>query len=1096
MPDSRYPSMIVLMLAAGLLAWSAWGSQVAAETAPAVEVDAFDAAPFAFPIEETGAPAFGLRWAEPRKIRRVVVEFPPDAVLPDPGRVQVQYWHKIWDGRPERVLGERGAGRVGWDAMDDWSNGQWKQADTRVQVDGSRWTFTFNPTGAKEFEKLDHAGVTYRKTLKLRITAPDGLPRPARLQALTDAVYRKLTVRLHWGRPAASTVRCDGEERLHFEAFNGEVLQARPVRALTAEADNSAILRLPAGGEGAAELDMRMAVNPTGLGGVDSDRTIITVRSQSRPFSFAAEEVARGDRILIDDLGVLVTRADDPVTLEQYREARKEFTGRTVYDRVFDEPEQTLERAWNDMPHKRPMAFVHGLPGNRNAYYQHPNGALGIAGKGRWFKLDASPRDAQRKLWDGSVYNLVLGFPSDDLCGGRSLMNGYLPVLRTWWQDGPVFYEQTTFLDKLDGDLSVVRLDDPTVVFVRVRVVNTSADEAGQAGFSVYAREASSTSSRERLYLKGDRVLADYQGQPRLRLLSDIAGRGELKEDGRAVLWSLKLAPGESHQFHLTVPSVTLTDESEIDALRRRDFDADRKRVVAYWEALTEPGMRITTPEPWINDFHRAHLRHLLVNSYKELDSDRLHAHVGTFVYGAYPNESCMMISDLDRRGYWNEARRCLDSFLHYQGTVQFLGDFSDKEGLFYGAGGHETGHYNKSHGYVMWNMAEHWRNTRDRAWMAEAAPKLVKACDWITRQRQATMTARSDGTRPIEYGFLPAGSLEDIMDFWFWLATNAATVWGFDALADALADFGHPEGDRLLREAKAYHDDVMRGFTESRIITPVVRLRNGTYVPKYPSRLYERGRSHGWLRETLEGSIFLPAYGLIGPGQLEGKWILQDYEDNLYISDLYGYQIPVFDNFWFSRGGFSMQSNLLDGPMPYLHRDEIQHYIRACFNGFASVFYPETRMCAEHALPELGYCGGDFFKSSDEAQWTYWLRLMFVYERDNELHLGRAIPRYWLRQGERIGIERAVTHYGLLSWTMTSDVKAGRITAVVTPPTRNPPETIYVRFRHPESKPIRSVQVNGRPYERFDVEKEWVALPGSLKGEWNIVATYEPNAR
>ncbi len=262
-----------------------------------------------------------------------------------------------------------------------------------------------------------------------------------------------------------------------------------------------------------------------------------------------------------------------------------------------------------------------------------------------------------------------------------------------------------------------------------------------------------------------------------------------------------------------------------------------------------------------------------------------------------------------------------------------------------------------------MWNMAEHWWYTRDRAWMERVAPKLIKACDWVTRERRATMTHSPDGGQPIEYGFLPAGGLEDVQDYWYWLATNVNTVWGFDALADALADFGHPEASRLQREAKAYHDDVMRGLTEARIRTPVVRLRDGTYVPKYPSHLHERGRSLGWIRETLEGSLFLLIDGLIPPDAPEAAWILKDYEDNLYISDGYGYSIPVFDRFWFSRGGFSMQANLLDGPIPYLYRDEIKHYLRAYFNGFASAFYPEIRMCNEHSNPELGYPAGDHFK-------------------------------------------------------------------------------------------------------------------------------------
>jgi hypothetical protein len=352
-------------------------------------------------------------------------------------------------------------------------------------------------------------------------------------------------------------------------------------------------------------------------------------------------------------------------------------------------------------------------------------------------------------------------------------------------------------------------------------------------------------------------------------------------------------------------------------------------------------------------------------------------------------------------------------------------------------------------------------------------------------------MKPHSDGSRPIEYGFLPTGSLEDVTDFWHWLATNSATVWGFDALAEALADFGHPDAGRLKREARAYHSDVMRGLAESRVLAPVVRLRDGTYVPKYPSRLYERGRAHGWLRETLEGSIFLLYYRLIAPESPDARWILKDYEDNLYISGDYGYAIPTFDTFWFSRGGFSMQAQLLDGPPPYLYRDEIKHYLRAYFNGFCSAFYPDIRMCNEHSLPELGYPRGDHFKSSDEAQSTSWLRLMFVYEDGADLHLGRAIPRYWLAQGKKIGIERDASYFGPLSWTMMSDVDNGQIKAIVTPPTRSRPANIFVRFRHPAGKAMQGVSVNGKPHEKFDAKKEWVVLPGNADGLQEIVARY-----
>ena len=450
-----------------------------------------------------------------------------------------------------------------------------------------------------------------------------------------------------------------------------------------------------------------------------------------------------------------------------------------------------------------------------------------------------------------------------------------------------------------------------------------------------------------------------------------------MKQEGGSVAWTASLKPGASRLLRVAIPSITLSQEADIELLRKLNFDAEAKRVCAFWRGITAQGTQIQTPEPWINDFYKAHVRHLLINCFKELDTEYLHAHVGTFHYGVYPSESVMMISDLDRRGYHDQARRNYDAFLHYQGTVALPGNFKSSEGEFYGVGGHETGGYNKSHGYVMWGMAEHWWYTRDRDWMEKAAPGMVKACEWVIRERQGTMTpdqkteGRDRRQRPpptsvlrllssvLEYGWLPAGSLEDVTDYWNWLATNSATVWGFRNLADALADFGHPEGKRLQQEAQAFYDDFMRGITESRILCPVVRLRDGTYVPKIPSRPQERGRAYGWIREVLEGSMFLPAYGLLAPTAPETRWILKDYEDNLYISDRYGYSIPSYDAFWFSRGGFSMQANLLDGPLPYLWRDDVKHYLRAYFNGLRLGVLSRDSPVQRALAAGVGHSGG-----------------------------------------------------------------------------------------------------------------------------------------
>jgi hypothetical protein len=1081
---------------------------------------AFDIAPFGFPISYGDGRSHGPRWAEPRKVRRVVVEFADGQAVPEPGQVRLEYWHRVWDGKADPLIMERGAGGVGWDAMDDWTNGRWIAAKTHIQRTGNGYEFTFAPTSADEIPKLRGEGVTYRKTLAVRIAADSVLPAPSHFRVYTDSASKVLRVRIQFGaadvaqpswrgRPALVSAEgvspsdrgqdahdTQGQDALatgkgqpesgHLEVFNGAVTAVRPISGSPATVKPDLGWTLDKSNMGGIEADLVMAADP-----LDSryDRTIVTVRSSTRPFSFAADEVARGDRIFVDDLGVLVTNADDRISLAAYREAlRREFAGQTVYDRVAAADEQTLGRAWDDMPLKRPLYFVHGLPGNRNTMRQNPNGEIEVTAVKRWFDVQRSPRDSARKLWTGDTLRISCGFPGEELRGGRELQEGYLPVVRTWWQDGPVYYEQKTVLTAA-GDLNEAALDTPTVLLMQIRAVNVSDSQEATASL----RFGSNARENEKLSLKHDQALAGTGQGERLRFLVKAQGQAGLKEERGAVTWSASLKPGESRLLYVTIPSITLAKDDEIESVRSLDFEAETKRVGAFWRGVTAQGTQIQTPEPWLNDFYKAHARHLLVNCFKELDTEYLHAHVGTFHYGVYPNESVMMISDLDRRGYHDQARRNYDAFLHYQGTVGMPGNFKSREGQFYGAGGHETGGYNKSHGYVLWGMAEHWRYTRDRDWMAKAAPGMVKACEWVIRERQGTMTKNANGTKPLSYGWLPTGSLEDVTDYWNWLATNSATVWGFQALADALADFGHPEGKRLQQEARAYYDDFMRGITESRILCPVVRLRDGTYVPKIPSRLYERGRAHGWLRETLEGSLFLPAYNLLAPTAPETRWILQDYEDNLYISDRYGYSIPAFDNFWFSRGGFSMQSQLLDGPLPYLWRDEIKHYLRAYFNGFASAFYPEIRMCNEHCLPELGYPRGDHFKSSDEAQSTYWLRLMFVNdEQGPDLYLGQAIPRYWLAHGNQIGIQRAATHFGPLSLHYDSQAANGTIRVILDPPTRNQPQTIYLRLRHPQAKPLQSVLVNGQAHDKFERDKEWIILPGTLQGRQEVVARYQ----
>ena len=100
------------------------------------------------------------------------------------------------------------------------------------------------------------------------------------------------------------------------------------------------------------------------------------------------------------------------------------------------------------------------------------------------------------------------------------------------------------------------------------------------------------------------------------------------------------------------------------------------------------------------------------------------------------------------------------------------------------------------------------------------------------------------------------------------------------------------------------------------------------------------------------------------------------------------------------------------------------------------------------------------------------------------------AVPRSWLRDGEEIRFDKLSTHFGPVSLKVRSAVADGRIEAHCVPPDRQPPHAVKLRLRHPKSRPIRSVTVNGEAWKSFDRDNEWVVLPKS-SAPCHVVVSY-----
>ncbi len=128
--------------------------------------------------------------------------------------------------------------------------------------------------------------------------------------------------------------------------------------------------------------------------------------------------------------------------------------------------------------------------------------------------------------------------------------------------------------------------------------------------------------------------------------------------------------------------------------------------------------------------------------------------------------------------------------------------------------------------------------------------------------------------------------------------------------------------------------------------------------------------------------------------------------------------------------------------------------------------------------------------KIFEEACFLERFRQMLVMEDGEQLWLARATPRAWLAQGKKIAVAHAPTHFGLVSYEIVSDAQNGKIAATVQLPSRNPPQSVLLRLRHPQAAPIKSAAVNGRPWKDFDAAKEVVRLH-DLQGTVRVEASY-----
>ncbi len=1032
----------------------------------------------------------GLEWNEPRDIRQVEVAFEGEV----PTELIVQYWQKNWPTpAPERLPGAR----RGWIGRDDPWHGQWITVKAEKKITGATCAFIFDPIDwtelrsagwgyhdAEHLSKIEHYLARFRRTLKLRLVCGgETCPLIAAVNVYSPMNWQEIQLDVQFADLASLPESWDGK----VQVANGYLCGLDPL-----------------------EQGVRLRLLYTPGDPASADGTVVTLDT-ARPFSFLVVDAAQGP-VYVKDHGALVSRTDARVEPAAFR-AQLAQNPRSIYERIEEEPEQSLAHAMAEIPRldvtkQEPVDryVILGVDAGRQEFALRYNGEL-YADK-RELKLFG--RDSARLLWPGS--QLRFRFGAGDPPGFRErrdgtrqeALEGWLPVFTSRWLDREIEYQQTAFAALLGGPMTPPETragDENVVVMMRFTIRNTThGQKRARLWMAIAPQEHLEV--RDGLALALGRVVpaapvarqwqVDPYETPYLRAAIHTGDRGALSAvpytqapgDSAAipsaVAYDLDLAGGEAHAITLAFPFVTLTTPAEWQQAARLDYQEKLGEVTAYWRSKIEAGGQVNLPEPILNDFHKAARAHVALSVDKDPASGLTVVPAAAWAYGSCGNEACWQITMLDQAGHHEQARSYLQTFLSTQGWLGLDGNFSSKDGVLQGIdldeGRPVQSHfsYNTDHGFIMECLADHYRYTRDQAWLEANTAKLVAACDFVLREREATKHSAADGRPAAEWGLLPAGHLEDNPEWRYWFAVNAHAYNGVRSIASVLAEINHPEAPRLGEAAAAYRADIRQAARRAMVEAPVVRLLDGTYIPHIPTRAGLRGREWGWFREAAYGAIHLLECDVFEPNEPEMTWVIQDLEDNLYPTRDWGRPVDL-EKYWFSHGGVTIQPSLTDFAIDYLRRGQVKHGLRALFNHFGASIYPDVRVFTEHPVVELGHGVGPFYKTSDESKWLVWLRAFLLLETGDALHLAPGAPRAWFAAGQVFGVQRMATFFGPVSYQVESGPTSATIQ--IDPPTQHPPHEILVHVRRPTGQRIQSMLIDGRPHSDFDPQNEVIRL-------------------
>jgi hypothetical protein len=562
--------------------------------------------------------------------------------------------------------------------------------------------------------------------------------------------------------------------------------------------------------------------------------------------------------------------------------------------------------------------------------------------------------------------------------------------------------------------------------------------------------------------------------------------------------WSVPLGPGEEAELRLLIPYGIVGRET---AEKMADLDSSRQlaEIKRFWKHLQYGPGQIHTPDPFINDYLVAVAGQMAQQvAYRERSTQVWMYKTSPNNYEAYwPCNAAKAMPVFDLRGLNRFNRRLLQSVVDMQtddvgglnrtsmghGKVLTGEGFAKLPGFLGNYRGWTANPLLLSHGLNLWALAAHYRIARDKAWLTTGSKSplaaMIEGFDWVAQQRRRTMH-EIDGKKVPYWGLLPAASAHD------WLAGNtifndAFCIYGMTEVVRLLREIKHPRAEEMARELNDYRRCLHDRYAEARDLARPVPLADGTvipYVPRIVQELdwtkpdwtytgYSATRAGAWGALDPHDELVDQALAFLESGMTkgEGAYFSQVAQADNADRNLADISDPSAERHYLWRHYVEYETMWPVGGPLFLARDDLPRFFEWFVHNFAFVIHQDFRVGVE------SFDGVPSCAPGDAERWLA-VRNMFLNEfsgydgSEQSLWLLQAIPRAWLRPGNRLAVKDMGTRFGGkidLNVQMAENGNSVVVEAALDKLAVKPKE-IRVRLRSGDGRPLVSAEVNGQP--------------------------------